>query len=881
MGGQPVSGGWWYVNGTGDVGFMDTVGVYHAPIVPPTPSTVTVGYYSNGRTVEATATVTNPVPVLNSLSVSVIYGLSTPVVIFGSGFMPGATVLVNGVSTHTNYYSSSQLGITMQFAKPVSGLITLTVQNPAPGASSATITVPSAFANSGITPANPQVHAGGTVQLAVNIAGAPPTSGYWFLNGTGDVGYIDNNAVYHAPLVVPSPSTATIGYYLNGSSLPTMTTTATVTNPVPQPRTASVSVINQMTTPIAINGTGFLPTSVMYVQGKALPTTYYSSTWIGANVTLTTAQRGSVRLTVENPGPGASSGSIVIPSSFPYLGSISPAGLTTGLISLQVKGSGFDANTKVLRDGRPLVVTLNSSTLITATGYLPPWGTSATSTITVVPSTGSVVTGTKTLPITYPPVAFDTAARFTTQAAFGPRPLLTEHIQQVGLQGFLKEQMALPPLTYPSGVLPRYPFLEAVSNSNTLLRLRVTLALESFIDNQAITEEFQSFAPWEQTIEGDAFGNFRQLMTDIASNPRMGDFLNLPGNNATTSSSHPNQNFARELMQLFTIGTVMLNDDGTMQTDSTGRLIPSYDQNTIQDMARVFTGWNFAPTVNANYTAFNIDWSQPLMPQDQYHDHGSKTLFGTVQLPAGQDIVTDRTAALNAIFNHPNVPAFVGTRLIEQLVKSNPTPAYVQRISAVFENNGKGVRGDLGAVVQAILLDPEARAGDTTAVAASDGFLQDPLLWEAFVMNVLQQTQWDGQVIYLPGNLGQNFWHPVSVFSFYPAQFTIPGTTTNSPEWALQNNITQLHRSQYLYGILTGQTSGFSTAYQAGSWLYTGFFTVPDLIDAMNHQLFHGQMPAATQAAILSYCSGISDPNQAFTDAIFLALNSDSFNVVH
>ena len=860
---------------------MDTVGVYHAPIVPPTPSTVTVGYYSNGRTVEATATVTNPVPVLNSLSVSVIYGLSTPVVIFGSGFMPGATVLVNGVSTRTNYYSSSQLGITMQFAKPVSGLITLTVQNPAPGASSATITVPSAFANSGITPANPQVHAGGTVQLAVNIAGAPPTSGYWFLNGTGDVGYIDNNAVYHAPLVVPSPSTATIGYYLNGSSLPTMTTTATVTNPVPQPRTASVSVINQMTTPIAINGTGFLPTSVMYVQGKALPTTYYSSTWIGANVTLTTAQRGSVRLTVENPGPGASSGSIVIPSSFPYLGSISPAGLTTGLISLQVKGSGFDANTKVLRDGRPLVVTLNSSTLITATGYLPPWGTSATSTITVVPSTGSVVTGTKTLPITYPPVAFDTAARFTTQAAFGPRPLLTEHIQQVGLQGFLKEQMALPPLTYPSGVLPRYPFLEAVSNSNTLLRLRVTLALESFIDNQAITEEFQSFAPWEQTIEGDAFGNFRQLMTDIASNPRMGDFLNLPGNNATTSSSQPNQNFARELMQLFTIGTVMLNDDGTMQTDSTGRLIPSYDQNTIQDMARVFTGWNFAPTVNANYTAFNIDWSQPLMPQDQYHDHGSKTLFGTVQLPAGQDIVTDRTAALNAIFNHPNVPAFVGTRLIEQLVKSNPTPAYVQRISAVFENNGKGVRGDLGAVVQAILLDPEARAGDTTAVAASDGFLQDPLLWEAFVMNVLQQTQWDGQVIYLPGNLGQNFWHPVSVFSFYPAQFTIPGTTTNSPEWALQNNITQLHRSQYLYGILTGQTSGFSTAYQAGSWLYTGFFTVPDLIDAMNHQMFHGQMPAATQAAILSYCSGISDPNQAFTDAIFLALNSDSFNVVH
>ena len=212
---------------------------------------------------------------------------------------------------------------------------------------------------------------------------------------------------------------------------------------------------------------------------------------------------------------------------------------------------------------------------------------------------------------------------------------------------------------------------------------------------------------------------------------------------------------------------------------------------------------------------------------------------------------------------------------------SNPSPAYVARISAVFENDGKGVRGNLAAVVQAILLDPEARAGDTAPVAANDGFLQDPLLWEAFVMNVLQQTQWDGEVIYLPGKLGQDWFHPNSVFSFYPGMFTIPGTTTNSPQWALLNNLTQLHRSQYLYGILTGQTSGFSTAYQSGSWLYTGFFTLPDLVDALNHQVFHGQMPAATQTAILNYCSGVSDPNQAFTDAIFLALNSDSFNVTH
>ena len=515
MNGQPLANGYWYANGSGDVGYMDAGGTYHAPAVPPTPSTVTVGYYAGGQTVQTTVTVTNPIPVPTSLSVATVYQLSTPVVIFGSSFMPGATVLVNGVSTPTNFYGSNQLGINMTFAKPVSGLITLTVQNPAPGASSATITVPSAFASSGITPANPQVHAAQTVQLAVQIAGVPQTNGYWYVHGTGDVGYVDANAVYHAPLALPSPNTATIGYYVNGSSL---TTTATVTNPVPNPTSASVSVLNQMATPVSLHGSGFLPTSVIYAQGKAMPTTFYSSSWISANVTLTTVTQNGVKLTVQNPSPGGSSGSLVIPSSFPYLGSISPAKLPTGLISLQIKGSGFDANTRVLRDGRPLTVTLNSSTSITATGYLPPWLTSATSTIAVVPIAGSVVTGSKALPIVYPATAFDAASRFTTQAAFGPRPLLTEHIQQVGMQGFLTEQMALPGVTYPAGVLPRYPFLEMASNGNSLLRLRVALALESFIPNQGLTEEFQSFAPWEQTVEADAFGNFRQLMTDIASN---------------------------------------------------------------------------------------------------------------------------------------------------------------------------------------------------------------------------------------------------------------------------------------------------------------------------------------------------------------------------
>ena len=136
-------------------------------------------------------------------------------------------------------------------------------------------------------------------------------------------------------------------------------------------------------------------------------------------------------------------------------------------------------------------------------------------------------------------------------------------------------------------------------------------------------------------------------------------------------------------------------------------------------------------------------------------------------------------------------------------------------------------------------------------------------------------------MIYLPGKLEQPFWHATSVFGFYPQAFQIPGTTVNSPQFSLFNNLTALHRSQYLYGMINGGTSGFGNTYMPTSWLFTAFTNVPDLLDALNHQLYHGQMSAAEQAAITSYCAGIPDLNQAFASAIFLALNSDSFNVSH
>ena len=733
--------------------------------------------------------------------------------------------------------------------------------------------------NTFITPAITTVHAGDTVQFSVTQNGVPATNGYWTSAGN-NAGFVSNTGFYQAPLVVPSPATVTMVYFMG----PTMAQLqVAIVNPRPKPAAISVSSFTQISTPIQITGTGFLPTSVITVQGHVMPTTYVTDGRLATTAVLSSPKTGNVSVTVTNPNPGSSSATLTVPAVFPTISVVSPSKATGGWVTFMVSGNGYTPSSVVMLDGRPLPTTYSSATLLTARGYLTPWHAGTTAAITVVPEAGSAATASKNITLIKPETSYDVASRFSMQAAFGPRPGLVEHIQQVGLQGFLNEQIKLPGVAYAPPSIPRYPYLQAIAAGNSLLRLRVAMAFQTFIVNQGSTDEFQSYAPWETKLEADSLGNFRQMMNDMVSDTRLGEFLNLPGNYMSADGTgHPNQNFAREFMQLFTLGTAMLNDDGTVQTSANGEVVPTYDQNTIMDLSRAFTGWNYGPVVNSAYVSFGIDFSQPLAPFDQYHDHGAKTLFGSVQLPAGQSIVQDRTAALNAIFNHPNVPPFVAVRLIQQLVKSNPTPAYVSRISKVFENNGKGVRGDLAAVVSAILLDSEARAGDTaTQVGVSEGVLQDPLLFEAFAMNTLQQTQWDGEPVYVPGKLGEEFWHANSVFGFYPATYLIPGTTTNSPQFSLLNNLTQLHRSQYLYGIISGTTNGFMNLYQANSWLFTAFTNVPDLVDGLNHQLFHGQMPAATQSEILNYCSGIADQQQAFQAAIFLAMNSDTYNVVH
>lgn len=517
---------------------------------------------------------------------------------------------------------------------------------------------------------------------------------------------------------------------------------------------------------------------------------------------------------------------------------------------------------------------------MTATGFLPPWRT-GTAMIGISSKSTSTLLVEQPVPIAPTAVSFDVAARFLTQAGFGPRPDLVEHVQKVGLGAFIDEQQAMPPVLYQ--VTPSAGMITSMTNAvlgPTPLRMRVAWALQSFLVRSGIFIQATNF-PFEEKMEADSTGNFRDIMTDVSSDVSMGYFLNLIGNAAPRDPSvHPNQNFGRELLQLFTIGPVMLNDDGTVQTNSDGTPIPSYDQDTILNVSRALTGWVNAPPADPEFTFYGADYSAALVANEAQHDHGQKQIFGTI-LPAGQTAAQDRTMTLDAIFAHQNLPPFVSRILIQHLVKSDPSPDYVKRVVTIFKDDGRGVRGNMAAVVKAILLDPEARSGDTSP-SPSDGFLQEPYLFETFAMSITGWAGSDAQPSYLPCALSECMYYPSTVFGFYSPSYKIPGTIINSPEFQILNDITLINRSQLLWGMITGQQGGFTKPNNT-KWLYQNFKTIPALVDALNHLAYHGQMSPDEQTFIINYCSSLqtSDPLLPSESAVFLALNSDSYTVSH
>ena len=347
------------------------------------------------------------------------------------------------------------------------------------------------------------------------------------------------------------------------------------------------------------------------------------------------------------------------------------------------------------------------------------------------------------------------ASRLLAQASFGATSTSIEQVFELGVEPWIEAQMALPPsshLEYLEDLQAQLGEEELWRNSRMeawfhhaltaedQLRQRVAFALSEILvvsEKSAFGEEIFGLANYYDLLVNQAFGNYRDLLEQVTLSPIMGMYLSMLGNEKPDQERNirPDENYARELMQLFSIGLVELNIDGTPRLND-GQTIATYDQNSIKGFAHVFTGWTFNGTREDNWYWPEYNVIDAMTPVEAFHDKGEKHLLDGLIVPANQDAQTDLEMALDNIFNHANVGPFISKQLIQKLVTSNPSPDYVERVALIFNDNGQGTRGDLGAVVKAILVDDEARNGHQSSNSAF-GKIREPIikathLWRAF-----------------------------------------------------------------------------------------------------------------------------------------------------
>ena len=399
------------------------------------------------------------------------------------------------------------------------------------------------------------------------------------------------------------------------------------------------------------------------------------------------------------------------------------------------------------------------------------------------------------------------AARFLTQATFGADIESITLLADIGYDAWLDQQFNLPAtlhrplvLEYPDDVNLNQGHRYEVWWRNAItaddqLRQRVAFALsEIFVvsDKSVLNRTPYGMAGYYDILVRNAFGNYRSLLEEVTLSPIMGIYLSMLGNEKPNEQLNirPDENYAREVMQLFSLGLVKLNNDGSTQLDSNNQPISTYDQDVIKGFAQVFTGWNYAD--NPSWYDVQFNFFDPMKAFEGFHDTGEKELLDGFILPAGGTTKSDLDTALDTIFNHQNVGPFISHQLIQRLVTSNPTPDYIERVATIFNDNGDGVRGDLKAVVKAILTDDEA-ISSVTLQEATFGKLKEPLLRISQLWRAFHATAESGKYFFgFSGFLtGQAPLSAPSVFNFYSPKFSPAGELADAglvaPEFQILN----------------------------------------------------------------------------------------------
>jgi uncharacterized protein (DUF1800 family) len=511
---------------------------------------------------------------------------------------------------------------------------------------------------------------------------------------------------------------------------------------------------------------------------------------------------------------------------------------------------------------------------------------------------------------------FADAARFLEQATFGPTVAEANRVLQIGFDPWLNEQFAMPItgynnlVTLQQGTFVSYPrklqFFRNAMTAPDQLRQRVAWALSQIVVAANIGDQDGNGNPtamvsqYQDILLRNAFGNYRTLIREMSVSPIMGTYLTLVNSQRanTATGAQPDENYIRELWQLFTIGTFRLNPNGTVMLDGQGRPLEAYTQAEIQEGARALTGWNYAPATGQPNQGNNnpLNPFAPMITNAANHDTGSKTLLTypsqqSTNVPANQTVEQDLDSVINNVFNHPNVGPFIGRQLIQHLVTSNPSPAYVGRVTAVFNNNGQGVRGDLRAVVRAILLDPEARGN--SKVDPVYGKLREPALFFTHLFRGLGCTGGMWGIPQRSRRLGQDIFSPPSVFNYYQPDFrvVVNGQSIFAPPAQLLTTSTIIDRLNTLNDFLFsppiqpgGDPNPTGTPTTSVVLDFAPFDQLApnptNLVNELNTRLMHGSMSAQMRQTVIDAVTSIQNNNRLRVQtAIYIIASSMQYQV--
>jgi len=545
--------------------------------------------------------------------------------------------------------------------------------------------------------------------------------------------------------------------------------------------------------------------------------------------------------------------------------------------------------------------------------------------------------------------------RFLEQASWGPTPAEVTRVKAMGFRAYLNEQFSLTPTNFAKGSnFPDLPFPTDDSSlqcpttsadpnynqtvclrdfytmypvhrtffSNALygqdqLRQRVAFALHQILVVSGNSEVNRPswMTIYLQALDRNAFGSYKTLLNEITLTPAMGEFLDM----RLSTRTSPNENFAREVLQLFSIGTDVLNPDGTQQRDALGNTIPSYSQTDVNEFTRVFTGWNFATAIGAGIT----NYRDPMVPRGgQNHDAGAKTLLNGFSIPACSSpngtaniacAQSDMAAVMQHLSDHPNVGPFISKQLIQHLVTSNPSPAYVERVARVFNNDCNGLypqgcsntRGNLRFVVQAILLDPEARGDVKTD--PNYGKLREPAQYingflRAFNVKSFDKLSTSDGVLGnrssgdFTGSLDQFIFQPPTVFSYYQPGYEVPGTKILGPAFGILSTTTTLRRANNINTLVyTGVSSNLTPTVASPDRPRGTSIDIAnlealagnpiDVVNALDALLLHGTMHPQMRTSIVTAMNAINDANVTTRNqkrartAVYLVATSSQYDI--